>query len=174
MNKLITTLSTIAIMGALLTSLTTNAASTKLDVNLDGKIDAVDASLALREYAILSSNGKATFTKTQTYLADTNSDNKIDSVDASYILQTYSRNSIGDTQPLTTITFTPNLMEGGNQPLCDTDTFEEALEVIKEDKERRFAEGDMRKHSYKISMCLYTEPTKTDLAKIVVKYVYEE
>ncbi|MCR4795526.1 MAG: leucine-rich repeat protein [Ruminococcus sp.] len=61
------------------------------DVNSDGKIDSVDASAVLAEYALLSSKGKGRFTEAQSKAADWNGDEKVDSVDASAILAEYAR-----------------------------------------------------------------------------------
>lgn len=61
------------------------------DVNGDGKVDSVDASTVLAEYARLSSGGKGRFTEEQSRAADWNGDEKVDSVDASAILAEYAR-----------------------------------------------------------------------------------
>ncbi len=65
------------------------------DANNDKLVDSVDASMVLREYALLSS-GKSSFTDPrQSIAADVNLDEKIDSVDASLILAFYA-NLSGD------------------------------------------------------------------------------
>ncbi len=65
------------------------------DVNDSGVVDSADASAVLAEYAVLSTNGTATFTDTQKKSADINSDGAIDSSDASKILEFYSYVSTG-------------------------------------------------------------------------------
>ncbi len=64
---------------------------TRGDVNGDGKIDSVDASAVLAEYALLSAGSKGKFTEEQSKTADWNCDSKVDSVDASAILAEYAR-----------------------------------------------------------------------------------
>ena len=61
------------------------------DVNGDGKVDSVDASAVLAEYALLSAGKKGKLTEKQSKAADWNSDGNIDSVDASAILAEYAR-----------------------------------------------------------------------------------
>ena len=60
------------------------------DVNQDGIVDAVDASMTLRYYAKISANGDGGFTDTQKLAADVNKDGIIDAVDASKILGYYA------------------------------------------------------------------------------------
>ena len=63
----------------------------KGDVNNSGKIDAVDASAVLSEYAKLSgSSGKGEFNAEQTKAADVDDNGKVDAVDASKILSYYA------------------------------------------------------------------------------------
>lgn len=63
------------------------------DINSDGIIDAVDASLVLNEYALISTEEKTTFTENQNISADVNKDGIIDAVDASKILNYYAESS---------------------------------------------------------------------------------
>lgn len=63
------------------------------DVNGDGFIDAVDASIVLAEYAAISVGSPSTFKNGQKNLADMNRDGFIDAVDASIILSIYASNS---------------------------------------------------------------------------------
>ncbi len=65
------------------------------DANLDGVVDAKDASLVLVEYALLSTDKPETFTAQQKKNGDVNFDGKIDSKDASRILSYYSYLSTG-------------------------------------------------------------------------------
>ena len=60
------------------------------DANLDGTVDAKDASKVLGEYALLSTGVAGTFTAQQTKNGDVNFDEKIDAKDASRILAYYS------------------------------------------------------------------------------------
>ena len=60
------------------------------DTNNDGKVDSVDASAILAEYALLSSNGNGKFNDTQKKAADVDKNGKIDSVDASKVLSYYA------------------------------------------------------------------------------------
>lgn len=62
----------------------------KGDVNGDGLIDAVDASLILAEYSALSTNGISAFSDLQKVSADINKDGLTDACDSSLILSFYS------------------------------------------------------------------------------------
>ena len=65
------------------------------DIDGDGEINAVDASLILIEYAALSTGKKTTLTDEQTAAADLNDDKEVNSSDASLILGYYSFVSTG-------------------------------------------------------------------------------
>lgn len=65
------------------------------DVNEDNMVDAVDASLILQEYALLSTGGNGNFTDIQKSVADINDDRMTDAVDASLVLQYYAYVSTG-------------------------------------------------------------------------------
>ena len=61
------------------------------DVNGDGEINAVDASVTLQEYALLSGEGAAgSFTEAQAKAADIDGNGMVDAVDASRILAYYA------------------------------------------------------------------------------------
>ena len=75
------------------------------DVNFDGVINAVDASMVLAEYAKTSAGSEPTFTHTQAYVADTDYDGQVTAVDASRILKTYSLESSGTSVPIKTVLF---------------------------------------------------------------------
>lgn len=60
------------------------------DVNSDGKIDPVDATLALQQYAVASMDGDDIINSSQKIVADVNNDDVIDPVDATWILRYYS------------------------------------------------------------------------------------
>ena len=73
----------------------TQAAGKLGDANLDGVVDAKDASKVLVEYALLSTGKPETFNDQQKANGDVNFDGKIDSKDASRILAYYSYLSTG-------------------------------------------------------------------------------
>lgn len=75
------------------------------DVNFDGIVNAVDASMVLGEYARTSAGLEPTFTHTQIYVADTDYDGQVTAVDASRILKTYSLESSGTSVPIKTVIF---------------------------------------------------------------------
>ncbi len=65
------------------------------DIDDNGSIDSSDASLALREYALLATGQKGDLTDEQTRSADVNKDNAVDSSDASTILGYYAFTATG-------------------------------------------------------------------------------
>lgn len=65
------------------------------DIDNDGKVDSADASLALIEYARISTGQPSGLSAEQLTAADVNRDGKIDSTDASTILQFYTYISTG-------------------------------------------------------------------------------
>lgn len=67
----------------------------KGDVNMNGRIDPDDASLALAEYVRLSSGQPGTFTPEQFYAADMDDDGVLSAADASAILRLYTELSSG-------------------------------------------------------------------------------
>ena len=67
------------------------------DVDLNGTIDSVDASLILGEYSVGSTGGTSTLNATQKKCADVDRNSTIDSVDASHILAYYAYISTGGT-----------------------------------------------------------------------------
>lgn len=64
------------------------------DVNSDGAVDAVDASLVLTEYAVTSVNQPSILTDNQKTLGNMNGDSVIDATDASLVLSMYAINSV--------------------------------------------------------------------------------
>lgn len=60
------------------------------DVNKDGSIDSIDASMVLTIYANLAASRTYKATDEMKKLCDVNMDNKIDALDASYILKYYA------------------------------------------------------------------------------------
>ena len=63
------------------------------DTNNDGKIDSIDASLVLKEYAATSVGKPYTLKSSERARSMVNGDNIVDSVDASIILRIYAKNS---------------------------------------------------------------------------------
>jgi uncharacterized protein YkwD len=63
------------------------------DLNTDGIIDSVDASMILRDYASVSSGNGYTLSTSQRGKSDMNGDELMDAVDASLMLKLYARNS---------------------------------------------------------------------------------
>ena len=63
------------------------------DINSDGKINAVDASIVLTYYANMSTNKEGGFTDAQKKAADIDNNGEINAVDASYILSYYAYTS---------------------------------------------------------------------------------
>ena len=70
----------------------------KGDINGDGLIDAVDATLILMEYANLSTGGISTFSDSQKVSADINKDGLTDACDSSLILAFYAYLSTNGTE----------------------------------------------------------------------------
>ena len=60
------------------------------DINEDGSIDSVDASMVLTIYANLAASRTYKATDQMKKLSDVNMDDKIDALDASYILKYYA------------------------------------------------------------------------------------
>ena len=65
------------------------------DVNLDGIVDARDASLILTEYAVTASGGVPSFDSLEKYVGNVNKDTVIDSRDASVVLTYYAYTATG-------------------------------------------------------------------------------
>jgi hypothetical protein len=65
----------------------------KGDINRDKLIDSVDASVALRQYALISTDNEGVLDEEQTALADMNENGMVDSQDASTILAVYALES---------------------------------------------------------------------------------
>lgn len=60
------------------------------DVNLDGVVDGIDATLVLREYTLIISGDSETFSDSQKLAADVNGDKTVDGIDATLILRYYT------------------------------------------------------------------------------------
>lgn len=84
----------------------------KGDVNFDGKITPVDASMVLKEYSTVSTGGESTLTDEQKQAADMNDDGQITPSDASAILALYGDTSTKNPDlPGRTIIITTNDQE---------------------------------------------------------------
>lgn len=107
MRKAIAILTTAALLTAATpcTTYADNPGTLMKDVNFDGVINAVDASMVLGEYARTSAGLEPTFSHTQAYVADTDYDGQVTAVDASRILKTYSLESSGTDVPVKTVIF---------------------------------------------------------------------
>lgn len=130
------------VLAAMAIPLASQAASEELirfDINRDGAINAVDASIALSEYATVSTGGKPTFTTTDRYIADTDGNGIINAVDASNILSTYAQNATSkDLQPITNIWFEVEARIGNDiDKTASFTTYEECLEWMTKDKAER-------------------------------------
>ena len=68
------------------------------DVDGDGAKNSSDASLVLREYALIATGEAPTFSESQKISADVNFDGAVDSSDASVILAYYAYTSTGGTE----------------------------------------------------------------------------
>ena len=98
------------------------------DVNFDGLINAVDASMVLAEYARTSAGSEPTFTKTQRYMADIDYDGQVTAIDASYILSTYALRSAGKDVPTKTVLF--GILCNGRELSYKALTIEQAEQYI--------------------------------------------
>lgn len=65
------------------------------DTNLDNAVDASDASVILREYALSATGVENSVSPLQLAISDTNGDNAVDSLDASNVLAYYSYAATG-------------------------------------------------------------------------------
>lgn len=72
------------------------------DVDGDGTINSSDASLVLREYALIATGEALTFSEAQKIIADVNMDKVADSSDASVILAYYAYTATGGTDNIFT------------------------------------------------------------------------
>ena len=111
----------------------------KLDLNYDGYIDAVDASIILSEYANVSVGNSYNLPVTKRFLADFDNNLKIDAVDASSALKAYAYNSShSDKYEERFLAFNVNYTTDKGMVGLGTQimTYEECLEIIDEHKEK--------------------------------------
>ena len=66
------------------------------DVNCDGAVNAVDASMVLTYYALTSTGNIGQLTEAQVRIGDMDESGRLNAVDASMILEIYAYNSIGE------------------------------------------------------------------------------
>lgn len=143
----------------------------KLDMNYDGIIDAVDASMILSEYARLSVDQPYTFNATQRFLADFNGDYKVSAVDASAALKAYAYNSSHtEKYEQRAVYFTVVYKDKKGTKLLSNDlhTYEECMTLIEEDKmfNDTWGEGE----SYAINVTMTSKAGMRSLQGIYVEY----
>ena len=110
----------------------------KTDVNSDGEVNAVDASLVLEEYVEVSTGQAGELTGTMKYVSDYDNDGTISSVDASGILSTYACNSTSNTErSYGMVTFYVEYWTAGvkSGPVY-ANSYEECLSIIAEEKKK--------------------------------------
>ena len=71
------------------------------DVNTDGSVDALDASMVLSDYAMKATGHESSFNAEQSKAADLNSDGAVDALDASLILSYYAYKATGGNKSIT-------------------------------------------------------------------------
>lgn len=71
------------------------------DVNTDGSVDALDASMVLSDYAMKATGHESIFNAEQSKAADLNSDGAVDALDASLILSYYAYKATGGNKSIT-------------------------------------------------------------------------
>lgn len=115
---------------------TENYGFLKLDMNYDGIIDAIDASIILSEYARISVGEPYSFSVTKRCIADYDGNSKIDAVDASAALKSYAYNSShSDKYEQRYAFFSVSYSANGQYSLTnECCTFEESLELIEDFK----------------------------------------
>ncbi len=115
---------------------TENYGFLKLDMNYDGIIDAIDASIILSEYAKISVGEPYSFSVTKRCIADYDGNSKIDAVDASAALKSYAYNSShSDKYEQRYAFFSVSYSANGQYSLTnECCTFEESLKLIEDFK----------------------------------------
>lgn len=143
----------------------------KLDLNNDDVIDAIDASIVLREYAAISSGQESSFSVTDMYTADYNCDGKVDSVDASGILAYYAANATDNEQAMTTLLFTPMIkVNKVTKSYGDYTSYEEAMKAMELGKQSVIDDHFIYEKCY-VQM---TQITMSDLPSVQIKYIHED
>ena len=172
MKKTIGKIMTAITMTAMLTAMNASAARTELlkyDINKDGAINAVDASIALTEYAQTATGNAPTLSKTEIYIADCDGNEIINAIDASNILQIYTENSTAkDKKPVTTISFDLTVYIGNEIAyMAEVDSYEAAMEYIETDRAARKSDWETGKTTWQngkyiitLSSITYSKPAK--------------
>ena len=93
------------------------------DIDVNGSIDAADASRILVEYSAISTGKTSTLTEAEQKRADVDKSGSIDSVDASYVLSYYAYVSTGGTASIT------EFLKDSQQPAATTATSTTATTV---------------------------------------------
>ena len=93
------------------------------DIDVNGSIDATDASRILVEYSAISTGKTSTLTEAEQKRADVDKSGSIDSVDASYVLSYYAYVSTGGTASIT------EFLKDSQQPAATTATSTTATTV---------------------------------------------
>ena len=93
------------------------------DIDVNGSIDAADASRILVEYSAISTGKTSTLTEAEQKRADVDKSGSIDSVDASYVLIYYAYVSTGGTASIT------EFLKDSQQPAATTATSTTATTV---------------------------------------------
>jgi len=127
-KRIITALALSAILVNPLNAKADNPGTLMKDVNFDGVINGVDASMVLAEYARTSAGNAPTFTRTQRYIADVDYDGQVTAIDASFILSTYALKSIGKDVPTKTVLF--GILCNGQELTYKTLSIEQAEQYI--------------------------------------------
>lgn len=182
MKKTIGKIMTATTMTAMLTVMNASAAARprllKYDINKDGAINAIDASIVLSEYAQTATGKAPTFSQTEIYIADCDGNKIINAVDASNILQIYAENSTAEEKmPDTFITFDLAVYVGND--IADTgeyDSYEAAMEYIEADKATRKNDWKMGKSTWQngkyiitLSGVTYSTPMKSYSYQIYIE-----
>lgn len=173
MKKTIGKIMTAITMTAMLTAMNASAAARprllKYDINKDGAINAIDASIALSEYAQTATGKAPTLSQTEIYIADCDGNKIINAVDASNILQIYAENSITkEKKPDTFITFDLTVYIGNDiADMGEYDSYEAAMDYINADKMRRKSDWEAGKTVWQngkyiitLSGITYSKPMK--------------
>lgn len=85
------------------------------DVNMDGAVNALDASNILTEYAKIATNAELSFTPEQTVAGDVSNDGELNSLDASYVLSYYAYTATtNDEEILSVRAFIKKMIEENN------------------------------------------------------------
>lgn len=158
--KLKTILTTAIATGMLASTMSAQAAQytlkgfmPKFDLDHNGTVNAVDASIVLTEYAATSTGKDTTLTKTEKYLADYDLNDKVNAIDASAILEFYAKSSVASKEKLvqTFINFYAEILVDGST--VDTKpflTYEECMDYINADKATRKKQIGEMSREYRI------------------------